>query len=322
MFPSSLALFPLTTMGGSGVLRNVGLTAVLLAAILLASGLLGSAIEHVFPDRERDRPRFWGRQAIHILALAGIVLTITSIWFRDPRSLGSAMGWVAAGVAVALQRVITAFAGYLILLRGKVFTVGDRITIGGVRGDVVALGFMQTTVMEMGQTPGEQSDSPSMWIRGRQYSGRIVRVTNDKIFDEPVFNYTRGFPFMWEEIMIPVKYGDDHARIERILLEAGQRHTQPIVDEAREALGQIEGRFFIAEPAEVEPKVYLRMTDNWIELSLRYLARSRGNRALSDAINREVLARMEAEKLEVGSSTYDIVGFPPVRIASAAPEQT
>ncbi len=37
--------------------------------------------------------------------------------------------------------MITAFAAYLIILPGRVFTVGDRITLAAVRGDVVALGF-------------------------------------------------------------------------------------------------------------------------------------------------------------------------------------
>ena len=62
------------------------------------------------------------------------------------------------------RKVITAFAGYLVILRGKTFTVGDRITMGGVRGDVISLGFLQTRIMEMGERPAIQtSDSPS-WV--------------------------------------------------------------------------------------------------------------------------------------------------------------
>ncbi len=44
-------------------------------------------------------------------------------------------------------------AGYMVILRGKTFNVGDRIVMGGVRGDMIALDFMQTTIMEMGQPP-------------------------------------------------------------------------------------------------------------------------------------------------------------------------
>ena len=70
--------------------------------------------------------------------------------------------------------------------------------MGGVRGDVIGLGFIQTKIMEMGQPPAEQSDEPAMWVRSRQYTGRLVTVTNDKIFDEPVFNYSQDFPYIWK----------------------------------------------------------------------------------------------------------------------------
>ena len=100
-----------------------------------------------------------------------------------------------------MQRVITAVAGYFVILRGKTFNVGDRIVMGGVRGDVIDFSFMQTRIMEMGQPPKvERNTDPAMWVRSRQFTGRIVTVTNDKIFDEPVYNYTREFPYIWEEI--------------------------------------------------------------------------------------------------------------------------
>src|SRR5581483_9809223 len=124
------------------------------------------------------------RQAVHLAMAVLLLVGLVSIWFDDPTRLTSALGLVTAGVAFALQRVITAFAGYFIILRGKTFNVGDRIVMGGVRGDVVALGFMQTTVMEMGQPVPVQSAEPAMWVHGRQYTGRIVTITNDKIFDE------------------------------------------------------------------------------------------------------------------------------------------
>ncbi len=87
------------------------------------------------------------------LLAAMFIIGLASIWFESPARLTTALGLVSAGLAFALQRVVTAFAGYIIILRGRLFTVGDRITMGGVRGDVIHLGFMQTTIMEMGQPP-------------------------------------------------------------------------------------------------------------------------------------------------------------------------
>jgi small-conductance mechanosensitive channel len=297
-----------------GTAAKLALTLAAVAAIAIAGAALNALAVRAFTGPGRGRPRFWSTQAVHVAVLAAILLVVARLWFPSAGSLGPALGWIGAGVAVALQRVITAFAGYLILLRGQVFTVGDRITIGGVRGDVVSLGFMQTTVMEMGQTPAEKDDDPAMWIRGRQYSGRVVRVTNDRIFDTPVYNFTRGFPYLWDEIAIPVRYGDDHARVERIMLDAARRHTRDIIEGARPLLPEVSRKYFIADDPALEPRVYLRMTDNWIELAVRYFARARGNRELSDAINREILREMEAAKLQVASATYEITGIPAVRI--------
>ena len=104
-------------------------------------------------------------------------LGLVSIWFDDPTRLATALGLVTAGLAFALQKVVTAVAGYFVILRGQTFNVGDRITMGGVRGDVIALGFIQTTIMEMGQPPAVQSADPAMWVQSRQYTGRVVTVT-------------------------------------------------------------------------------------------------------------------------------------------------
>jgi small-conductance mechanosensitive channel len=72
-----------------------------------------------------------------------------------------------------------------------------------LRGDVVALGFLQTRIMEMSQ-PNEvnEQDDPGMWVRARQFTRRIVTVTNDKVFEEPIDNFTREFPFIWEQLTV------------------------------------------------------------------------------------------------------------------------
>ena len=59
--------------------------------------------------------------------------------------------------------VVTALAGYVVIMRGNTFTVGDRITMGGVRGGIIALTVTQTEIMEMGQPPAVQGADPAMW---------------------------------------------------------------------------------------------------------------------------------------------------------------
>jgi small-conductance mechanosensitive channel len=290
------------------------LTVALCAAVLVVAALIRGATRLIVGGDPEDRSRFWIAQATHLLALAGIVTVVVKVWLESSGELAVVGGYVAAGLAIALQRVITSFAAYLIILRGNAFSIGDRIVIGGVRGDVVALGFMQTTVMEMGQAPGETQDNPSTWVRARQYSGRIVRVTNDKIFDTPIYNYTRDFPFMWEEMMIPVRYADDYQVVERIMLDTARRHTSRWIAESGKQLETVREKYFLSEKPSVEPSVYVTLTDNWIQLSLRFVVGAVGARQVKDAMSREILAAMNEAKIAVASGTYAIVELPTIRV--------
>ncbi len=140
--------------------------------------------------------------------------------------------------------------------------------MGGVRGDVMRLGFIQTTIMEMGQSPGVQGADPAMWVKSRQFTGRIVTVSNAKIFSEPVFNYTRDFPFIWEEMAIPVTYQADRARVEAILLDAARRYAVDSGTMAVEAKNDLKAKFGV-DPIDLDPTVFYRITDNWLELTVR-----------------------------------------------------
>jgi small-conductance mechanosensitive channel len=292
---------------------------VLIAIVYGFRGLVTATLRRRRPaethERAGERRRFWIRQASKLIAFVVLVAGLAVIWVGGAARSGTIAGLLTAGIAVALQRVITAMAAYLIILRGRVFTVGDRITIGGVRGDVVRLGLMQTTVMEMGEPPGAHSGDPQVWVNARQYTGRVVNVTNDKIFDTPVYNYTREFPYVWEEMHFPIGYDADRTRAESILLEVARRHTDATVERAITAYDRLRERYFIAEGAELSPRVFLRMTDNWLELSLRFLAPVHGVRVLKDAMTREIIVAFQDAGLSIASTTFEITGLPVVRLA-------
>jgi small-conductance mechanosensitive channel len=299
---------------GNQILLTV---AVLLGAVVvrfIVAALMRLAAGHGWQRTEGARPRFWVKQATSLALLVAVVAALISIWVADAGRFASIAGLVTAGVAVSLQRVLTSFAAYLIVLRGRVYTVGDRITMGGVRGDVVRVGFMQTAVMEMGAPPASQNGNPDTWITAWQYTGRIVSLTNDKIFDNPVYNFTREFPYMWDEIPIPVKYGADWQRAEAILLDAARRHTTEYVEKATPALEELRKKYVLALVIALEPKVYLRLTDNWMELTLRFTGPVHGVRAIKDAMARDIIAALDEAKIEVASATYEIIGVPPLRV--------
>jgi small-conductance mechanosensitive channel len=299
---------------GTQILLTIAVLAGALVVRFVVGWILRVAAGGGWQRSEGARPRFWIRQGTSLVILVAVAVALMSIWVVDAGRFASIAGLVTAGLAVALQRVITSFAAYHIVLRGRVYTVGDRITMGGVRGDVVRVGFMQTAVMEMGAPPPNQNEFKETWVAARQYTGRIVSLTNDKIFDNPVYNYTREFPYMWDELMIPIKYGADHERAEAILLDIGRRHTAEYVAKAAPALEKLRERYVLALEITLEPTVYVRLTDNWIELTLRFTAPVHGVRAIKDAMSRDLLVALRDARLEIASGTYEIVGVPPIRI--------
>lgn len=288
-------------------------TLALVAVVLLVRALVLRLARRSLGGDVGDPRRFWVRQAIQVVVAVVLVLGVFSIWVTPDTDLSTGIGLVSAGLAFALQQVILSLAAYFVILRGDTFGIGDRITLGGVRGDVVRLGFLKTTIMEMGQPPSVAAADPAVWVNSRQYTGRLVTVTNGAVFTEPVYNYTRDFPYLWEEIVLPVSYDADRATAETILLTAARAHA--VVDDpgAEAALARMRSRYAMAD-ASLEPAVYWRITDNWLELSLRFLVHHRGVRDVKDAISRDVLTALDAAGIGIASATYDIVGLPPIRL--------
>ena len=153
-------------------------------------------------------------------------------------------------------------------------------------------------------------------MRARQYTGRIVTVSNAKIFDEPVFNYTRAFPFLWEELSLPVRYADNREEVERILLAAARSHTTDLQEVGEAALAELRRRY-PTPGGDLAPRVYYRLTDNWLELTVRFIAPEKGVREIKDAMSREIMAGLDRAGIGLASATFEVVGAPTFRLERA-----
>jgi small-conductance mechanosensitive channel len=293
--------------------RKLLLTLLLFLFIIFLIKLLKLISHRIARNLNDVRTLFWSNQAINILFLLFFIIGFLSIWFDDPMRLTTAIGLVSAGLAFALQRVITAVAGYIIILRGKLFNVGDRISIGGVRGDVLRLNFTYTTVMEMGQPHSVQMADPAMWVEARQYTGRIVTITNDKIFDTPVYNYSREFPYIWEELHLMVSYENDLKLAEEIILNAANEHALRIAELSSNALKELERKYFV-KAQQLSPRVYFRITDNWLEMTVQFITETHNIRDIKDKISRQIVSKFHLAGIKIASTTIDIINLPEIRL--------
>ena len=115
---------------------------------------------------------------------------------------------------------------------------------------------------------------------------------------------------------MPVSYKGDRAAVERILLDAAERHTVRIAGLGEPALAELERRYVVKRSA-MKPMVYMRMTDNWVELTVRFLTEDHGVRDVKDSMTRDVLAAMDAAGIGAASATLEVTSVPPLRVEEA-----
>ena len=232
---------------------------------------------------------------------AGSVVVLT-IWLGVGSNFTVAMGILGAGIAFASQEVIGSFAGYLNIVSSSIYRIGDRVRIGAVIGDVMDVSILRTTVMEIGE-----------WVKADQYTGRIVTIANRAVFADPVFNYTQHWGYLWDEITVPITYASDWRRAVEVMLDHGQDYTEDLQTGAEARLKKMMDRYPLQQ-TKVEPTIYVTMTDNWIELTLRYVVDARQRREVKGQLHRDLLQHFgEEENITVASMTVEIVGLPPLR---------
>ncbi len=58
------------------------------------------------------------------------------------------------------------------------------------------------------------------------------------------------------------------------------------------------------------PTVYGRITDSWLELTVRFITRDHGVRNIKDAMSREILVGLDGAGIGIASATFEITTVP------------
>lgn len=237
---------------------------------------------------------------IGYIAAAGVLATVFS---ERLTGLTVAFGVAGAGIAFALQEIIASVAGWVAISFGGFYRTGDRVQLGGIRGDVIDIGVLRTTLMEVGE-----------WVKGDLYNGRIVRVANSFVFKEPVFNYSGDFPFLWDEITFPVKYGSDWKFAREVLQRVAEEVMGDFARRSGESWKTVVKKYLI-EDARVEPMITLRADENWVEFTVRYIVDYKQRRTAKDLLFTRILEEVEASdgRIQIASAAFEITNVTPPR---------
>lgn len=268
-----------------------------LAAIYLIFKIV---IEEAVTKRIKDnRRKFELRKVISIINAVVVIAIVITVWIPNPETILVAYGLIAAAIAIALQDIFKNLAGGIILLITRTYAVGDRIQINTTYGDVIDIGIFYTTLLETRE-----------WIEGDQVTGRLVVIPNGYAISGTIKNYTKDHEFIWDEIWIPITYGSNWKKAEKLLLEITKKETNETVKKASQELARMGEKYFFRRK-DVEPQVFIKLTDNWVSMNIRYVTEVRSRRLVSNALSHKLLEGLGKTKdIHFASQTIDIVGFP------------
>jgi len=222
--------------------------------------------------------------AYYIIAIGATM----SIIAGDARALVGSLGLVGLALSWALQTPIESFTGWLLNSLRSYYRVGDRIEVGEVFGDVYRVDILTTTVWEAG--------GPGKSVSGAQATGAMITFPNWEVLRSNIVNYSRDFPFVWDEVTISVANNSELSYciglIEKTAkLVIGDRMDEP-ARRYRELLARASLAFDVAE----KPQVFLSLADAWTNCTLRYLVPARERRRWASKL---ILAiTEESEKAE------------------------
>ena len=248
--------------------------------------------------------RYKSQKIVEVFGYLLLIVITISYFTGNIKDIALAVGLFTAGVTITLQEIILSMAGSVYIFLVKVYQPGDRIEINGIKGDVIDIDSMYTTMMEIGE-----------WVSSDNYSGRIVKLSNAFVFRGPVYNYSRDFPFIWDELVLPIRYGSDVELAKKIILEIAQAQLSDYVRESLKQWKSVVGRYYI-EDAMVEPTLAITLTDNWIRFNLRYIVDYKKRRNTSHLLNDLIREAFEktAGKVQIASATLEVVRIPTLNV--------
>lgn len=223
------------------------------------------------------------------------ILIIIPVWINKSTSLTTILGLMGAGLTLALHQPILSIAGWLLILIRKPYETGDRVEIGGIKGDVVDIRLFYTSLLEIGN-----------WVDADQSTGRIIHCPNNKVFTEAIFNYTRGFEYIWNEIKIVVTYESDWKKAKNIMLDVTTKDQIALGETVRGKIQRLSKKYMI-HYEKLTPIVWTNIIDFGVELTLRYLTDARKRRSTQDEICGAILDRFNQEPdVDFAYPTYRI----------------
>lgn len=240
-------------------------------ALFLFSNILLGMIKRRLLKKAKTRKR---KSDVEILSRAiqyfiFVTLLIFAILFYagSLTGIGLAIGFLAAGLGLALQKPITGVAAWLMVVINRPFDIGDRISIGSIKGDVLGLTLAHIHIGEIGGT-----------IEAEERSGRVVLIPNSVLFEQNVINYTKTGDTILDDVKFPITFESDLEKAKDIALQSAKKILKDFVEEVE--------------------KPYLRISfqPSGMDILVRYFVPATSREEIVSLITEEIFKKIRASK--------------------------
>jgi small-conductance mechanosensitive channel len=229
-----------------------------------------------------------------------ICLVVLMGFASEFSSLATFAGFVTAGIAVGLQTILLSVAAYFFVIGRYGISVGDRVSVAGVTGDVMDVGLFRFYVLEFAGTGYDLYPT-----------GRIAVFSNAVLFQAttPLFKQLPGTRYIWHEAAVPLAPTGDYT----IVQDALESAIMPVFKEykldslwQRSAYDQTE---FPLNPPE--PQHRLQFSDSGLELVARYPVALNRASEIDEKITRALIEAIQKND----QVAHAVSGAPKIRAA-------
>lgn len=217
------------------------------------------------------------RKHANLIGSIIFLILLVPLWAGTSHEWTTILSVIGAGVALALHDVLLNLAGWAYIAIRRPFKTGDRIEIDGVKGDVIDIRYFVSTLLEVGN-----------WVDAEQSTGRVVDVPHGHIFRKPMYNYTKGFEYIWNEYSVLITFESQWEKLKAFLTQCGDEESHEIQTHVKTKIDRMANKYLIYYH-QLTPIVYTRILDSGIQLTLRYLTDAKLRRSGENNISQKVL---------------------------------
>jgi small-conductance mechanosensitive channel len=243
---------------------------------------------HLIGKLQDDVSRYNVAQLVRFViwtAICAVTLsTLLSSWTTALFSLGL----MSLVLGLALQAPLTNLFSWLYILIRKPYRIGDRIKMGNASGDVIHVGFFDTTLWEFG----------GQYLSTDHPSGRVIQFPNSLVLSNPVYNYSWPlFPYLWSEIKFYVAYQSDLEFVAETMRAIAQDEIGVDMRQHVAAYRELLAKTPVdAIEVTEEPVVLFRSSDNGhVEAIVRYLVAPKQEGKIKSALTRKMLTKLNEQ---------------------------